>query len=118
MLEIKPVADLGILAGIQMSFNVSRKCTDTYRGITRIYSGSEFYKFYMGTGFLKSDAGLVLGLQYTFIDKITVGARYHLGLLNSWISRTIYSGRSLYNWDVTEKGCRTNVIQIGLGFSF
>ena len=111
LFEIKPVANFGILAGAQVSFNVSRKCTHTYREYTETFSGSKFYDFY-GAGFKKIDAGLVFGLQYKFVEKITIGVRYNLGLLKNWDFTTSYDKNQ------TSKGWKSNVIQAGLGFLF
>ena len=96
------------MAGAQFSFNVSRKCTQSYLGYTETFSGSNFYDHY-GFGFKKHDSGLVFGLQYTFIEKMTIGARYNLGLSNNWDYANAY--------DKT-KGWKSEVIQVGLGFSF
>jgi len=108
LLEIKPVADLGVLFGPQLSFNVSRKCTSTYDGYTETFSGSRFY-YLCGTGFKKRDVSLVFGLQYTFIEKIVIGARYNLGLINNWDYANTYD---------KSKGWKSSVIQASLGYLF
>jgi hypothetical protein len=112
LFEIKPFAGIGILAGVQYSFNVSQKCTSTYDGYKEIFTGSEFYNNIFGEGFKKRDTGLIFGLQYAFMEKITIGARYNLGLLNNW------DFEQPYDKTQTSKGWKTGVIQVGLGFSF
>jgi len=108
LFEIKPVANLGILTGVQLGLNISRKCINIkYRG-----RGTDYFNFY-GSGFKKLDAGLVYGLQYTFADKITIGARYNLGLSNN-LDHNSYHIRQKIN----AKGWKSNVIQAGLGFLF
>ena len=112
LFEIKPFANLGFLVGAQLGLNVSRKVTVTdSSGFSSTSSGSEFYMYYPydREGFKKLDASLIYGLQYTFKDKITIGARYNLGLSNS----LNHSFKQL-----SAKGWKSSVIQAGLGFSF
>ena len=109
LIEIKPVANFGVLFGAQFGFNVSRKTVYTYDGKSEYYSESEFYYFY-DHGFKKNNADLVFGLQYTFIEKIIIGARYNLGLSNNLHF-------SYDNWRFA-KGWKSNVIQTSLSFLF
>jgi len=118
LLEINPIANLGILAGTQFGLNVSREVTID-KLVTK--SGSDFDDeiFYGGTspgfpkgGLKKFDAAIIFGLQYTFIDKITLGMRYNLGLLNGYNYSESLGIRRVY------KGWKSNVIQASLGFSF
>ena len=125
LFEIEPVANLGILAGIQLSFNVSRNSNYTYLGIsdqnldpdpdidpnTSLDSVSTFY-YTSGNGFRKRDASLVIGLQYMFIKHITVSARYNMGLLNNLDYSS--SGKVEDN----SNGWKNNVVQLSLGYLF
>ena len=111
LLEIKPVENLGILAGPQLGFNISKKATATYGGESETISGSEFNDEY-GDGFKSFDAGLILGLQYT-IQKVTIGARYNFGLTNSLdFSETFDGVRG------SAKGWKNSVFQLGVGLLF
>jgi len=112
LFEINPVANLGILAGAQVSFNVSRKCIHSYGGFTETLTESKLNESVYGDGIQKIDAGLVLGLQYTLTEKITIGVRDHIGLLKNWDFTTSYDKNQ------KSKGWKSNVIQVGLGYSF
>ena len=112
LFEIIPITNLGILVGAQLSFNLSRKCTSTYKGHTDIFSGSELSENFYGSGLKRYDAGLVCGLQYTFMEKISIGVRYNLGLLNNW------NFTASYDETQTSKGWKSGVIQISMGFCF
>ena len=125
LLEIKPISNFGILVGPQFGYNVSRKVTATYfddywnrliaaypdtwekKSVTK--PGSDFDDYIFNGGLKKIDAAMVFGLQYT-IQRVTIGARYNLGLTNSHDKPTGYGS--------TTKGWKANVIQVGLGFSF
>ena len=122
LFEIKPIANFGILIGPQLGLNVSRKVTATYfddwwnryialygydikKSVT--ISGSDFdNQFYK---LKKLDAAMVFGVQYT-IQRVIIGARYNLGLVDGVDFPTGYGN------DV--KGWKSNVIQASLGFSF
>jgi len=54
---------------------------------------------------------VVFGLQYT-IQRVTVGARYNLGLLNGYNYSESLGIRRVY------KGWKSNVIQASLGYLF
>ena len=115
LFEIKPIDNLGILVGPQLGLNVSRKVTVTSSSNANkesvTISGSDFDKeFYK---LKKLDIAMVLGLQYT-IKRVTIGARYNLGLTYGYDYTTYYGSSYAYN----EQGWRTNVIQAGFGFSF
>ena len=108
LLEIKPVANLGILVGPQVGYNVIRKATASIEGIKETISGSEFDDIF--PDFKKIDVGATIGVQYTFAEHLQVGARYYLGLIDAL--------------DVTEgglgnyKGLKSNVFQLSLGYVF
>jgi hypothetical protein len=105
LFEIKPVANLGILAGPQLSWNIYRAGTSYYYEVPETLSGAKF----IDDGFKKLDASLAFGLQYMFLKKITLGARYNLGLTNTL---------NLSEDDYSLKGWKNNVIQVSLGYSF
>lgn len=125
LFEIKPVANFGILVGPQFGLNVSRKVTVTFfddywnwriatypdssgkKSVTK--SGSDFDDEIFNGGLKRFDTAMVFGLQYT-IQRLTIGARYNLGLADSHDFPTGYGSDT--------KGWRSNVIQVGLGFSF
>ena len=109
LFEIKfDTINLSVLAGVQFSWNVSQKCIIYHNsGRQETISKSDTYYF---DGIKKHDTGLVFGLQYRIIEKISIGVRYNLGLSNNWYY-TSYYGK-------IAKGWKSNVFQIGLGFSF
>jgi len=125
LLEIKPIANLGFLVGPQFGLNISRKVTvtffdDYWDRIIVAYpntnmkksetkSGSDFDDEIFNGGLKKIDVAVVLGLQYS-IQRVTIGARYNLGLINGNDIPTGYGSAT--------KGWRSNVIQASLGFSF
>lgn len=125
LFEIKPIANLGVLIGPQIGLNVSRKVTITFfddywdwhiaaypdsnKKKTETKSGSDFDDEIFNGGLKKFDAAMVFGLQYT-IQRVTMGARYNLGLVNGNDYPTGYGSAT--------KGWRCNVIQASLGFSF
>jgi len=131
LFEIKPIANLGILVGPQLGLNVSRKVTSIFsydedwdfddpnvtinhnikRPVPVTKTGANFDKefFHIIVGFKKLNASMVFGLQYT-IQRVTIGARYNLGLVNRDNYPHGYS-RNIKIW-------RSNVIQAGLEFSF
>jgi hypothetical protein len=111
LLEVKPFAGLGILGGPQFGYNISRKSTTSYDGITETLSGSDFDDEL--DGFKKADVGLAFGLQYTFAKKVTIGARYNIGLTNAIDYSLTEDGVSM-----NMKGWNNDVIQISLGFRF
>jgi len=123
LLEIKPIANFGILAGPQLGLNVSRQVTvtffddywnwlitaypnsDTKKTVTK--SGSDFDNEIFNGGLKKFDFSMVIGLQYT-IQRVVIGVRYNLGLINGNNFPTGYGS--------TTKGWRSNVIQASLGY--
>jgi len=118
LMEIKPAAGLGILVGPQVGYNIIRKAIATYDGVSETVSGVDFDDMFGGefgedgNWFKKLDAGLVVGLQYT-IQKLTIGARYNLGFTNGFDMSITEDGMKM-----SAKGWKSNVFQIGLGFSF
>jgi hypothetical protein len=109
LLEIKPAGDLGILVGPQVSYNLMRKATSTFQGEKETISGSEFDDSFAPLELKKLDAGVVVGLQYTFIGKVSVGVRYYYGLMK---------GFDKTQDGATFKGFSSSVVQGSLGYSF
>ena len=107
LFEIKPVADLGILVGPQVGYNVYRKATGSYDGEKESISGSDFDDEFLPLK--KFDAGLTVGLQYKINGNIFLGVRYYHGLLNG-INET--------EDVVSMKGIQNSVIQASIGFAF
>ena len=104
LFEIKPVANLGILVGPQVGYNVYRKATGTYEGEKgESISGSNFDDEFMPL--TKFDAGLTAGLQYKIDENLYLGLRYYHGLIDGLKGDTM-------------KGFRNSVIQASIGFAF
>ena len=131
LLEIKPIpfVNLGILAGPQFGMNLSKKLTVSAFGETETLSNSDIddamKELEKETGttnpLKKMDIGLVMGLQYTFLDKITIGARYNLGLTNGFDfmqSFDLSEVGDIGRVKVSAKGWKNNVFQVSIGFSF
>ena len=108
LLEIKPVANLGILVGPQVGYSVSRKATASVDGIKETISGSEFDEIF--PDFKKIDVGATIGVQYTFAEHLQVGARYYHGLIDALDMSE--GGIGSY------KGLKSNVFQLSLGYVF
>jgi opacity protein-like surface antigen len=112
LVDIKPFANFSILAGPQIGFNIYKSATEEYEGESETTSGSEFDEVYKNGDkkFFKGfDFAAVVGLQYTFIEHLTVGARYNIGLTNSFIDD---------NDEYSEKGWKNSVIQVSVGWTF
>jgi opacity protein-like surface antigen len=115
LFEYKPFADFGILVGPQIGLNIYKSATNSENDET--ISGSEFDEqlgSVFGEGFFKSfDFAVALGVQYTLIDHLTIGARYNLGLTNTFSTTVTESGVS-----VKTSGWKNNVIQVSIGWKF
>lgn len=113
MLEFKPFGKLGILVGPQFGLNISRSVTTKLEGISVTFSGSDFDDLYKlefeDNPFHKLDIGLVAGLQYVFIDHLTVGVRYCHGFTDTFALKDYYGEC---------KGWRNSVIQFSAGWVF
>ena len=107
LLEVKPVANLGILVGPQFGYNVTRSATAEYDGEKETISGKDFDEDFMELQ--KFDVGVAMGLQYSITDNLHIGARYYLGLMY---------GIDESEDGATVKGFKNGVIQVSLGFSF
>jgi opacity protein-like surface antigen len=109
LLDIKPFANFSILVGPQFGFNIYKSANDG----SETLSGSEFEKSFesvFGENALNDfDFAVVGGLQYTFIEHLTIGVRYNFGLTNMCSTKLS---------DADVKGWKNNVIQISVGWAF
>ncbi|MDR0692867.1 MAG: PorT family protein [Prevotellaceae bacterium] len=109
LLDIKPFANFSILVGPQIGFNIYKSATIDGKTM----SGSEMddsFEVVLGKKPFKSfDFAVVGGLQYTFIEYLTIGARYNFGLTNAF---------SLSESGVDITGWKNSVIQISVGWIF
>jgi opacity protein-like surface antigen len=109
LLDIKPFAGFSILVGPQIGFNIYKSATAELGGESETISGSDFDDAFGSDSFKSIDFAVVGGLQYTFIDHLTVGARYNFGLTNAFsISE---SGADMTGW-------KNGVIQVSVGWTF
>ena len=109
LLEIKPVANFGILMGPQLGLNFYKKYTETQGIYTSSVSDSDFDEEF-GNSFKNFDAGIVFGLQCKLMNKITIGARYNLGLTNC-----LDGNMDIDMNNIGLKGWKNNVLQVSLG---
>jgi opacity protein-like surface antigen len=113
LLDIKPFANFSILVGPQIGFNIYKSATITTTADETTKSGSDLDDYLeeeFGKNPFKSfDFAAVVGVQYTFIEHLTVGARYDLGLTNTF---------SLSESGVDTTGWKNSVIQISVGWTF
>ena len=107
LLEIKPVANLGILFGPQVGYNVIRKATVSADVYKETISGSDFENDFFELN--KIDVGAAFGLQYMITENLQIGARYYHGLTDGF-----KSDAGLLNL----KGLKNNVFQVSMGFVF
>jgi opacity protein-like surface antigen len=107
LLDIKPFKDFSILVGPQIGFNVYKSISDDETTI----KGSDYEDFLKSLG-LKSNAldfAAIIGVQYTFIDHLSVGVRYNWGF-----TKTIQSDAS----GIEVSGGTNGVIQATIGWRF
>jgi opacity protein-like surface antigen len=113
LLDIKPFAGFSVLVGPQIGFNIYKSATFG----DKTYSGSDFDKEFEDAfgekPFQSFDLAAVIGVQYTFIDHLTVGARYNIGLTDAFNMSVSASGITT---DAT--GWKNSVIQISVGWTF
>ncbi|MDR1198205.1 MAG: PorT family protein [Prevotellaceae bacterium] len=109
LVDIKPFANFSVLVGPQIGFNIYKSVTSDGETI----SGSDFDKSLeeeFGKNPFKSlDFAAVIALQYTFIEHLTVGARYNIGLTNAF---------SISESGASAKGWKNNVLQLSVGWTF
>ena len=126
LMEIKPIANLGILAGPQLGWNISRSLTftyfddywdwliatypDTWQKKTETKSGSDYDDDGRCYDLKKFETVMVFGLQYT-IKRVSIGTRYNIGLADNYNHPLGYMGS-------VRKGLKSNVFQASLGFVF
>lgn len=113
LLDIKPFANFSILIGPQIGFNMYKSSTASAEGISETISGNDFDDEFGEDTFKSFDFAIVGGVQYTFIDHLTIGARYNFGLTNAFSSSVNESGV-----DVDVTGWKNSVIQISAGWTF
>jgi hypothetical protein len=111
-LTIPNLPELRFFGGTQVGFNISRKVTwsDGYS-----LSGSQLDDALKveGEQINTFDLASVVGVQYTFVEHFTLGARYNMGLL-SGSSATTEAKAAGYSIS----GNKHNVIQISFGWTF
>jgi NADPH:quinone reductase-like Zn-dependent oxidoreductase len=110
---IKPFANFGILVGPQVGLNIYKSVSEG----ENTYSGSDFDDIFEGVGgkdaFKSLDLAAVLGVQYTFINHLTIGVRYNLGLTDMFSGTISDSGIS-----AKVSGWKNNVAQVSIGWAF
>ncbi|MDR1199782.1 MAG: PorT family protein [Prevotellaceae bacterium] len=102
---IPNVPEFSVFAGNQIGFNISRKVTWS-DGTSA--SGSKLDDMLKPEKINTLDIAAVIGMQYTFMEHLTVGARYNYGITNG------SSGSD----DYKVKGNKHNVIQVSVGWTF
>jgi opacity protein-like surface antigen len=111
LLDIKPFTGFSILVGPQIGINMYKSMSAGDESI----SGSDLGDFLEanGTKINTIDFAAVLGVQYTFIGHLTVGARYNFGLTSALglTDAAKDAGRSL-------SGGANRVIQVSVGWTF
>jgi opacity protein-like surface antigen len=113
LLDIKPFANFSILIGPQIGFNIYKSATESAGGVSDTISGSDFDDTFGDNSFKSVDFAVVGGLQYTFIDHLTIGARYNWGLTGALSTSVTQSGVTV---DMT--GWQNGVIQVSVGWTF
>ncbi|MDR3133330.1 MAG: PorT family protein [Prevotellaceae bacterium] len=111
LLDIKPVPNLSILVGPQVGINVTKSMSIGDYSV----SGSELAT-YLEESAMKIntiDIAAVLGVQYTIIGHLTLGARYNFGFTPAigLIKEAKDAGLSI-------TGGGNRVIQVSVGWSF
>jgi len=100
LLDIKPFSfPLNILVGPQFGYCVSRSFVDGRGGNDSEYKNLDF--------------AAALGVQYTFIEHLTLGFRGNIGLTPS-----VKYDYTVNNETRTAKGERNNVLQLSAGWTF
>jgi opacity protein-like surface antigen len=115
LLDIKPSANFSILVGPQIGLNIYKSRTTDGKTLSN-NDFEEKLKEEFGTDFMyftPYDITVVAGLQYTFINHLTIGARYNIGLINS-----IDMGQTMNHVKVSFKGWKNNVLQVSVGWTF
>jgi opacity protein-like surface antigen len=109
LVDIKPFANFSVLVGPQIGFNIYKSMSAEGETV----SGSDFDKAFeaeFGKNPFKSfDFAAVIGLQYTFIEHLTIGARYSIGLANAF---------SISESGADAKGWKNNTFQFSVGWTF
>jgi opacity protein-like surface antigen len=111
LLDIKPFAGFSILVGPQIGINLYKSMSNGDESI----SGSDLADQLeaVGTKINTIDFAAVLGVQYTFIGHLTVGARYNFGFTPAigFTDEAKDAGMSM-------SGGANRVIQVSVGWTF
>jgi hypothetical protein len=102
---IPTVPEFSVFGGVQVGFNISRKVTWSDGSSA---SGSKLDDMLKPEKINTLDIAAVTGVQYMFMEHLTVGARYNMGLLNG------SSGSGEYK----VSGNRHSVFQVCVGWTF
>ena len=111
LLDIKPIPNFSILVGPQVGINVSKKMSSGDISI----SGSEVNDLLEESGMKVStiDIAAVLGVQYTILGHLTIGARYNFGF-----TPAIGLTQEAKDAGLSISGGGNRVIQVNVGWSF
>lgn len=111
LLDIKPLPGLSIFVGPQFGINVLRSMSSD--GVSVSGTTLDDALAVRGVKVNPVDVAAVLGVQYTFIDHLTVGARYNFGFTSSMgvTDEGKDAGRSV-------SGGAHRVIQLSVGWLF
>jgi opacity protein-like surface antigen len=111
LLDIKPIPNLSILVGPQVGINVTKKMSAEGQSI----SGSEVDDVLKeaGTKISTIDVAAVLGVQYTIINHLVIGARYNFGF-----TPAIGLTKEAKDAGVSVSGLGNRVIQVSVGWAF
>lgn len=101
LLDIKPLhVPLSVFIGPQFGYCVNRSDSDGFE----VSDNRDF------------DFGAVLGVQYTFIEHLTVGLRYNLGFIPNYVYNDYKA--QIENHIIISRGLRNNVAQLSVGWTF
>ncbi|MDR0729003.1 MAG: PorT family protein [Prevotellaceae bacterium] len=111
LVDIQPIPNLSILVGPQVGFNVYRSMSED--GVSVSGSTLDERLEAMGMKINTLDFAAVLGVQYTLLGHLTVGARYNFGLTPALGLTSVAkdAGMSL-------SGGAHRVIQVSVGWFF
>ncbi|MDR0582523.1 MAG: PorT family protein [Prevotellaceae bacterium] len=111
LLDIKPIPNFSILVGPQVGINVTKKMSNGDVSI----SGSEVSDLLEESGMKVNtiDVAAVLGVQYTILDHLTIGARYNFGF-----TPAVGLTEEAKDAGLSISGGSNRVIQFSIGWSF
>ena len=112
LLEAKPsklTPKFGFLAGAQIGYNISRSFVidgKTYSD-NEIVERSSKLRYDKGSyPFNKFDAGVIVGIQYSFTEKISASTRVSIGLIDTFSANNTYYGMKNF------------ALQVGINYLF